>query len=232
MVNNKYGLEPEEYADLNTNYPQLDKNTSSGQAPENPFIGGGGGDSGFTVTFTVNTNFNDGALGKEFDATCDKTTEEIMSALSNGEKINLKITSLDWNEQPTTSNYTVLSSHAYPQEGAYGIETLTSYNTVIRFFYHENALKCSVYQYAEVPISYLVYTNGGIAKVGNEIFKGEQAFGAFSDKNMTFQMNGNDYKPLSCTYNYSQQKATIDFSIGGVIKRYTLDASGNFAEVV
>ena len=50
MVDNKYGLEPEEYADLETNYPQLDKNTSSGQSPKNPFIGGGGGGSSLFET--------------------------------------------------------------------------------------------------------------------------------------------------------------------------------------
>ena len=198
---------------------------------ENYSGGGGGGDSGFTVTFTVNTILYDTQYGSEFDATCDKTAEEVMSAISSGEKINLKIKSLEYDESQITSYYSVLSSYAYPQDEQYGIATLTDSNKAIGFNFADNALVCSVYQYAEVPNSYYVYTAGGVAKVGSEIFTGFQLSSVFQSNNVTFQINSGDYKPLSCTYSNPQHKATIDFSIGGVLKRYTLDDSGNFAEV-
>ena len=195
--------------------------------------GGSGGSSGFTVTFTVNTILNDAQYDSTFDATCDKTAEEVMTAISSGEKINLKITSLDYDESQITSYYTVLSNYAYPQESAWGVETLTSHNKVIGFHFADGAVGCSVYQYAEVPTSYLVSTNSGVAKVGYDIFTGEQAFGAYAaNKMMTFTIVGENCRPLSMSYVYNTSIATIDFVIRGVIKRYTLDASGNFAEVV
>lgn len=193
--------------------------------------GGSSGGSGFTVTFTVNTVLYQAQYGAEFSATCDKTANEVMSAISSGEKINLKITSLEYDDSQVTSYYSVLSSYAYPQDGQYGIATLTDNNKVIGFGFADGSVGCSVYQYAEVPSSYYVYTTGGIAKVGNETFTGNQLVSAFGN-NITFQINGGDYRPLSCTYSNPQHKATIDFSIGGVLKRYTLDDSGNFAEVV
>ena len=194
--------------------------------------GGGGGDSGFTVTFTVNTILYDAQYGAEFSATCDKTTEEVITAISSGEKINLKIKSLEYDESQITSYYSVLSSYAYPQDGQYGIATLTDNNKGVGFNFADNALVCSVYQYAEVPISYTIYTTGGVAKFGNDIFTGSQAHGAFVNNGMMiFQIDGKACRPMSIAYESVQQKATIDFSIGGVIKRYTLDDSGNFAEV-
>ena len=200
---------------------------------ENYSGGGGGGDSGFTVTFTVNTILNDAEYDSTYDATCDKTAEEVITAISNGEKINVKITSLDYDETQITSYYTVLSNYAYPQEGGYSIATLTNSNKVVGFYPMDDAIVCSVYQYASVPISYLVSTNGGVAKVGYDIFTGEQAFGAYADnKMMTFTIVGKDCRPLSMSYVYNTSIATIDFVIGGVIKRYTLDSNGNFAEVV
>lgn len=82
-------------------------------------------------------------------------------------------------------------------------------------------------------ITEAVETGGGVAKVGYDIFTGEQAFGAYADnKMMTFTIVGKDCRPLSTSYVFNTSIATIDFSIGGVIKRYTLDNSGNFAEVV
>ena len=47
---NPYGIEPESYAELEENHPKLYKNTSSGQSPKNPFIGGGGGGSSMFET--------------------------------------------------------------------------------------------------------------------------------------------------------------------------------------
>ena len=44
MATNKYGIEPEEYVDLEENYPELYKNTDSGTSTVptgNPFDGGG-----------------------------------------------------------------------------------------------------------------------------------------------------------------------------------------------
>lgn len=50
---NPYGIEPESYAELEENHPKLYKNTSSGQAPKNPFDGGGGGSSLFETIGTI-----------------------------------------------------------------------------------------------------------------------------------------------------------------------------------
>lgn len=194
---------------------------------------GGGGDSGFTVTFTVNTILNDAEYGAEFSATCDKTPEEVITAISSGEKINVKITSLEYDETQITRYYTVMSYYAYPQDGECGIDTFVNYNKVVGFYFADNALVCSVYPYAEVPKSLFVTTTGGVAKIGDTTLTGNLAYNNFSaNRMMTFEINTNFYRPLSMTYSIAQDKATIDFSIGGVIKQYTLDASGNFAEVV
>lgn len=196
--------------------------------------GGGGGDSGFTVTFTVNTILDDAQYGSNYEATCDKTANEIMSAISSGEKINLKITSLDYDETMKTSHYITLSTYAYSQDGEYGITTLMDYNKSVGFYYADGAIQCSVSQYAEVPIGYIVSMPSGTA-IDNygDVFTGARANIKFADnRQITFQIEGNFYRPLSCSYNYSQQKATIAFVKDDAIKKYTLDDSGNFAEVV
>ena len=81
MVDNKYGIEPEEYADLEENYPQLDKNTSSGQSPKNPFDGGGGGADFFEVNITK-TGSGDSAT-----YSADKTITQIVDAYNAGKSI-------------------------------------------------------------------------------------------------------------------------------------------------
>lgn len=81
MVDNQYGIEPEEYADLETNYPQLDKNTSSGQSPKNPFDGGGGGADFFVVNVTKTGS------GESATYSADKTITQIVDAYNEGKSI-------------------------------------------------------------------------------------------------------------------------------------------------
>ncbi len=125
MVDNKYGLEPEEWADLKTNYPEYYKNI----VIENQQSGGSSGGSSSGVMIVEATN-SDGTT----TATLNKTWKEIHDAFVAGTTVLVHHTVID-EYQGVTTEIDCISL----------INNINSSNGEYHVYFHEfvNMMDCS-----------------------------------------------------------------------------------------